>query len=188
MEGVGLQKWILDLTDTSLFNLLAHWGTKYAQLTAICDDSKPLKSNLSNYEAMIGRTKKEFQIINGNKLPITFNLSGPVNLADSRSHHGVQIADVVAATTVYVSQMNDVNDAFLERWQDYFYENVIYSHASVVPEVEHVELERNEVRLNDLLLRELFDRSKNKTPLLQDIEEFLQLVNHALRFVPAIQV
>ena len=41
LPGTGVGKWILDLTDTSLFSLLANWGTEYEVLTAVCDTYEP---------------------------------------------------------------------------------------------------------------------------------------------------
>ncbi|TDE18978.1 DUF3800 domain-containing protein [Vibrio owensii] len=183
LEGTGLDKWILDLTDTSLFNLLAYWGQHHQQLTAVCDDAKPLKEDMSIFDAMINRTDKRFQSIGGKTVPMTFNLSEPVNLVDSKIYHGVQIADVVSAVSVYVANEKK-NDPFYDKWVGTFFDQVIYGYASVVPEVEYVELERDSVKLNALLLEELASRSRDKLPLMEGIEEYIQMVNYALKFAP----
>jgi hypothetical protein len=150
----------------------------------MCDDAKPLKEDMSIFDAMVNRTDKKYQKLGGKEVPMTFNLSEPVNLVDSKIHHGVQVADVVSAVSVYVSDEKD-NDEFYDRWRDKFFDEVIYGYASVVPEVEHVELERHEVKLNALLLEELANRSRNNIALLDGIEDYIQFLNHALRFAPS---
>jgi len=60
LPGDGVGKWTLDLTDTALFSLLAYWGTEHEQLTAICDQSKPLQHDQQLYNAMINRTDQQF--------------------------------------------------------------------------------------------------------------------------------
>lgn len=93
-DGVG--KWILDLTNSALFTLLANWGLEFEQVTAICDHSKPLQHEQSLFNVMINRQDRQFSAAFGKEHPITFNLSGPIQFSDSKTTHGIQLADAVS--------------------------------------------------------------------------------------------
>lgn len=67
-------KWVLDLTNTALFSLLAEWGQKYDEITAYCDHSKPLSDDQEIFNVMVNREDKQFTHIAGIASPITFNL------------------------------------------------------------------------------------------------------------------
>ena len=56
----GVPNWILDLTTTSLFHLLAAWGEQYDELEVICDESKPIRGDIQVFDAMVGRTEKKY--------------------------------------------------------------------------------------------------------------------------------
>ena len=51
----GVPNWLLDLTTTSLYNLLVLWGEKYGPLEVTCDEAKPLAGDLPLFNAMVGR-------------------------------------------------------------------------------------------------------------------------------------
>ena len=80
LPGDGIGKWLLDLTDTALFTLLANWGKEHNQITAICDFSKPINHNQDLYNIMINREDRIFSSMSGEKHPITFNLAEPIQL------------------------------------------------------------------------------------------------------------
>lgn len=84
--GEGAGKWVLDLTNTALFGLLAQWGQEYDQLTAYCDQSKPLSEGQEIFNAMINREDKKFSHIAGIDSPITFNLKEPIKLVRKLPH------------------------------------------------------------------------------------------------------
>ena len=61
LNDSGVYKWILDLTDSALFTLLANWGLEFHQMTAICDNSKPLQHNQALFDVMINREEIAIQ-------------------------------------------------------------------------------------------------------------------------------
>jgi len=180
LPGAGVGKWILDLTDTSLFSLLANWGTKHEVLTAVCDSAKPLQHDQEIYNIMIGRCDRHFSSVAGERQPITFNLSGPIQLVDSKQVHGVQLADVVAAACIYA--INGGECAHADKWRSYLPEFAIY--GSIVPDMENIDLNRLEVQRNAVVLLELHSRATNGTPLLEGMAEYIDLVSHALVYNP----
>lgn len=176
--GKNAGKWVLDLTNTALFSLLAEWGQKYYQLTAYCDQSKPLSDDQKIFNAMINREDKKFTHVAGIASPITFNLREPLNLVDSKVVHGVQLADAIAAAFAYACD-NTNADEYAIKWRNLIDESVIF--GSVFHDYEHIDLSKLEVQRNAVLLHELVDRSKKGISLTEDIGEFLQYITIALR-------
>lgn len=170
LAGGETGKWVLDLTDSALFTLLANWGTQYEQLTAICDHSKPLLANQEMYNGMIGNTKKIFsRLVNEQEHPVTFNLSGPIEFADSRTTHGIQLADTIAAAAVYV--FSGKLDASTEHWRDIVARQAHY--GSVIPDMNEVKLENSRSRLNALVLHQLHDRATRGVDLIEGAKEMI---------------
>lgn len=179
--GEGSGKWVLDLTQTALFSLLAAWGQEYDQLTAYCDQSKPLSEDQNIFNVMINREDKHFSHIAGYKSPITFNLKEPLNLVDSKTIHGVQLSDAIAAAFAYACD-RDNQDEYAEKWRGMIEEHVIF--GSVFPDYEHLDLSRLEVQRNAILLQELVERSKHGYCLTENIAPFIQFITMALNESP----
>ncbi|MFF6012114.1 DUF3800 domain-containing protein [Rahnella sp. R3(2024)] len=183
LEGTGVDKWILDLTTTSLYNLLADWGTRYPVLTAICDSSKPLTSNLDAFDSMIGITEQKYQELRGIKFPINFNLNEKIIQSDSKSTYGIQIADVVAATSVYVLNNKKNNEKFHSKWLEHFESSIFYWQTCVVPSLEHIDATSLESVRNRYLLNEITNRSKKGESVLHNIEhEFMRITKTLLLY------
>lgn len=176
LPGDGVGKWILDLTDTALFSLLANWGLEHEQLTAICDDAKPLQHNQQLYNAMINREDKHFSHMGGEKHPITFNLSGPIQLVDSKAYHGVQLADAIAAASVYA--VSGASDKHANEWKEFIPEIAIY--GSLIPDYDHVDLNRYEVQRNAVVMLELHSRAIKKQSLLDGMPEYVHMISQEL--------
>ena len=181
LHGPGYKKWILDLTNTSLHGLLAHWGQKFHQIDAYCDSSKPIEENQELYNDMIGREDKLFTHISGKSHPLTFNLKREINFVDSKIVHGVQIADVVAAVTAYICEQGN-NEQYAVKWRDCLEEYVIY--GSVFPDFEHIDLNIPEVQLNALVMFELVERSRAKVNLTERMEYTIKQLSFARNMNP----
>jgi hypothetical protein len=179
--GTGAGKWVLDLTNTALFSLLAQWGQEFEQITAFCDESKPLSEDQSLFNVMINRTDKKYSSIGDEESPITFNLSGPLQLVSSLHHPGVQLADCVAAAFAHACNRAE-NDEYAIKWRDYIESTIIY--GSVFPDFEHVDLNRHAVQRNAVVLVELVDRSKRGADLLEGMAEYVSMISEALIFNP----
>lgn len=98
----AVANWTLDLSMTALHWLLASWGEEFEVLEVYCDESKPIRDAKEFFEAFIGREDKVYSLLDDQSSPsIVYNLSGPINLVDSKESHGVQIADVLSSSLTY---------------------------------------------------------------------------------------
>lgn len=181
LASSGAGKWILDLTHTALFNLLANWGQEFDVVTAVCDPSKPLQESQGLFNAMIGRTDRHFSDAFGEKQPITFNLAEPIQFLDSKVTYGIQIADAVAAASVYAFSSDDHQQT--KHWRQQLSEFAHY--ASIIPDVDCVDLTDLKVRRNAVLLMELHSRAANGLPLLDGFPAYVQVVTQSLVTSPA---
>ena len=181
LTGSGTGKWILDLTHTALFTLLANWGQEFDVVTAVCDPSKPLEQDQGLFNAMIGRTDRHFSTAFGEKQPITFNLAEPIQFLDSKVTHGIQIADALAAASVYAFSSNE--DHHTMRWREELAEFAHY--GSVIPDVDFVDLQDLKVRRNALVLMELHSRAADGKNLLDGFPTYLHMITQSLVASPA---
>ncbi len=170
LESSGLGKWTLDLTSTALFTLLANWGTEYGELCAICDQSKPLQDEHHLFSAMIGRENQIFSNAFGVSHPITFNLSEPIRLVDSRMVHGIQIADAVAAAAVHT--ISGAQNDHANRWRLIL--PSIAHYGSVLPEHDAIDPTSSRAHLNARLLLELHSRATNGRNLVDGMQQFIE--------------
>ncbi len=176
LGNAGVGKWILDLTDTALFTLLANWGTEHDEITAVCDSSKPLQQNQEIFTTMIGRKDRVFSDAFGESHPITFNLSGPIQFSDSKKSHGIQIADAVAAAAVYV--FSGANDDQAKRWREIIAR--VGKYGSIIPDLDEVKLSDRRVQRNAVLLLELHSRAKAGKSLIDGMSEYVDLISRRL--------
>ncbi|KJV50065.1 hypothetical protein VH86_02575 [Pantoea sp. BL1] len=174
-------KWALDLTNTALFSLLAAWGQEYIQLTAYCDQSKPLSEDQSIFEAMINREDRLTSNFSGVNSPITFNLKEPLHLVDSKVVHGIQLADAIAAAFAYLLD-KDNQDEYAIKWRDMIEESVIF--GSVFNEYDYLDLSKLEVQRNAILLQELVERSREGISLTENIGSYIQWLTIELKKSP----
>jgi hypothetical protein len=127
--GEGAGKWILDITTTCLFSSLGKWGKEIDILDVYCDSSKPLNANQEIFNSMVGRTEKKSQIHEQMNLeqPLTFNLKQPVQMVDSKSFYGIQLADAIAGSFNYAyKNIKDEKNQFAQKWVNKFFEMKIF--------------------------------------------------------------
>lgn len=176
LDSTGVGKWVLDLTSSALFSLLASWGETYSVITGICDQSKPLQHDTSLFDAMIGRTDKSYIEAFGKREPMTFNLSGPIQFRDSKIVHGIQIADAVAAAAIYVFSGPD--DEHSRRWRKIIATRGHY--GSIIPDMDEVKLKDRRVQRNAVLLMELHARAKGGLSLTEGMPEYIRFITSRL--------
>lgn len=177
LGDTGTGKWILDLTNTALYTLLANWGTEHDELTAICDPSKPLQQGENSlFQTMIGRKDRLYSEMFGERHPITFNLSGPIQFADSKLTHGIQLADAIAAASVYV--FSGADDDHCVKWKPAIAKHGHY--GSIIPDFDHVDLNELSVKRNAALLIELHNRATKNISLTEGMGEYIQFISRAL--------
>lgn len=158
-----LLKWLLDLTETSLFRTLCYWGEKYDQLDVYCDSSKPLKENPDVFNVMINRKDRADISFMGRTIPMTFNLKEQIKVVDSRDYPGIQIADCVSAAAWY--SVGKTDNEYSEKWQNYFTPPVL-SDCCVFPEDKYLKLDNEDCFINTFIFNELIKRSQNGDSLL----------------------
>lgn len=180
LEGTGIDKWVLDLTSTSLYNLLCDVSSKFGSVRAICDSSKPLFTHQDTFNKMIGNEKIIYETFNKKKIPITFNLAEPIVLSDSKITHGIQIADVIASASVYVLNDKKSKEKYYSKWLKLFEEEVYYWQCCVVPTPENLDPENSNSHLNRYILQEITERSRNSVSVLNDIEKDIIRISRVL--------
>lgn len=176
LQDTGVGKWVLDLTHSALFSILAEWGQEFYQLNVFCDVAKPLQQYQGLLNVMIDQKDKLFMQLSGEQHPISFNLSSSIELVDSKNYPGIQIADVAAAACAFC--YNKPFDKNAAEFKEYLPK--IISPYSVIPELEDLNLDTLNAQRNFLLLEELVARSLNKEPLLEGIQEFIINATHYL--------
>ena len=182
LEGTMTGKWILDLTNTSLFSLLGEWGEDYEELIAYCDKSKPLDDDQTIFNAMIGRKDKHYTEHGGFRAPITFNLKEPLNLADSKDCHGIQIADAIAGAFAYAFDDNKDEDKYKLKWQKMGEKHL--SQTNLFPDISYLDIANPEVQLNTILLIELLDRSQKGKNLTENMGFYINFIKNQLKLTP----
>ncbi|WP_329906061.1 DUF3800 domain-containing protein [Serratia quinivorans] len=180
LEGTGIDKWLLDLTSTSLHNLLCDISSKFGSVRAICDSSKPLITHQDTFNEMIGKEKIVYETFNKKKIPITFNLAEPIVLSDSKITHGIQIADVIAAASVYVLNNKKNEEKYYRKWLKLFEDEIYYWQCCVVPTPENLDPQNSNSQLNRYILQEITERSRNSISVLNDIEKDIIRISRAL--------
>jgi hypothetical protein len=168
LDGTPTGKWILDLTSSSLFSILAHWGDQHHQLDVFCDDSKPLQTN-DIFDAMINRTDRAYIRFGEKERLLTFNLARSPQLVRSEDHFGVQIADVLSSALRHSLEHRD--DAEAQAWLKDLMPSL--SGESVWPDPKTLDLDTPEAFANGVVLRELIDRSLQREDLFDGIPELI---------------
>ncbi len=165
--------WELDLSVPSVNYLLAAWSEKRGALEVHCDRSKPIQSDLlsdfSVFNQMVGRNDKFYFPVGQSGSPSAiYNLAGPIQLEDSRSCQGIQIADVIASSVAYA--LNNPDDGSSQEWLELAEEMIA---VAVGPEFKHIDLSREGPAINSVVLRELHERSIRGEDLLDGLGEFI---------------
>ncbi len=161
----AVANWTLDLSMTALYWLLASWGEKFEVLEVYCDESKPIRDAKDFFEAFIGREDKVYNLLDNQSSPsIVYNLSGPINLVDSKESHGVQIADVVSSSLAYA--LKNPNKDIAKEWLQ------LTEGMTITPlEPDLNNQERNFV--NAMVLRELVNQSVRGEDLFKNMNELI---------------
>lgn len=166
-EGEATKNWVLELSITGLFSLLATWGEEIQSMEVYCDDSQPIVTQADFLDVMVKRDDRVYYHIGGRKQPLTFNLSQPIQVVNSKNYPGVQIADVVASAIAFVYK--NPEDSFSGHCSE-ICDNVLHTN-SIFPELEFADLMKPEGFINAQVLHMLMDRTLKGQDLLDGIEE-----------------
>jgi hypothetical protein len=181
LRGSDIGKWILDLSDASLHTLLSHWAESYSQLDVYCDHSKPLEEVLGIFDMMVGREDRTYFEFGGKKRLLTYNLKDKIKLVDSKTYHGVQLADVAAAAFAYI--FHKPGEECSRKWRKKYFLECVHE-DSILPDFELVDLSKPDVVRNALLLEELCSRSNEGRSLTEGIGEYIAYITHRIRYDP----
>jgi hypothetical protein len=177
----SVPNWILDLTTTSLFGLLADWGQKARQLEVTCDESRPVKGDMLVFDCMVDRKDSVYVRFQNKKRPLTFNLKSPLQMADSKTIPGLQIADVVASATAYTwraAYRRNLTDE-CRQWAEMLKGH--FSDDNIWPDLSYADLATPKCFANMMILHELVDRSVKKEDLYEGLPAIFRA---ALQFHP----
>lgn len=182
LSGCVTGKWILDLTLTSLGTLLTGWGQKFQELDVFCDQSKPLQEQPNFFNAMIGNSNHIFGEVLGENNSLGFNLRNPINFVDSKIYFGIQIADIFAGASTFIAKqsLNSNSNEIPSDWIDNV-DNSLGNYC-IYPEIEYLDLNKKSTKLNSILFNEIIERTVNRLPILEGIENFIKDVDVLLQY------
>ncbi len=169
-------KWVLDLSASAVFSHLAEWGERHALLEVTCDDSKPLRAISGFMDVMINRPEQRVFEGFGKRRPLTWTMSGSINFASSDTHNGVQLADLVAGVTRVIPLVGE--NLELSRLAE-----LVFPHLHedcIMPDFEHIDLGRDEVAVNWLVLEELASRADRGDDALEGMEAIFHFAHQTL--------
>lgn len=154
LEG-GVGKWVLDLTSTAVFSLLAAWSERHPVIEVVCDDSKPLRAIHDTFDAMIDRNDNPVVHMFGKSRPITWNMSGKLQFASSASHAGVQLADLIAgvAGTIPLDDENEEVRGLGRSVGGHLHEDCI------LPDYDMIDIDNDRALVNWIALEQLAERA-----------------------------
>lgn len=168
-------KWILDLALSSLWSHLNHWGAQGVPLKVKCDQSKPLEfmsDTLKGDEHDPGI--KRAQEIIGHPGNLGWTLSEPIAFVDSQLHPAIQIADMIAGTTVLIFS-NDFSENFkpiADKIMPMMLED------SILPNPDVLDLRQQRTAVNWLMLYDLAERAKKGDDPYINLEEMYDIAEN----------
>lgn len=149
-------RWTLDLSASSLWSHLNHWGRTGKLLSVRCDASKPLKAIAGEFtgdenDPVIRRARMK-----RNPEPLGWKLLEPVAFVDSRNHPSIQLADVIAGTTVALFSNDPLPGC------EAIAENISrHGHPhSIVPDMDVIDLANRSTAVNALIAYDLAKRAE----------------------------
>jgi hypothetical protein len=150
-------RWTLDLSSSSLWSHLNHWGAKGKLLSVRCDASKPLQANIKNFtgdesDPGIRRAREG----HNSAERFGWRLLGPIAFVDSRDHPAIQLADVIAGTMVAIV----ANDFPPEsRTVEEMITRHLHPH-SIMPDMEVIDPSNRSAAVNALIVYDLAKRAE----------------------------
>lgn len=149
-------RWTLDLSASGLWSHLNYWGQKNEPLTVICDDSKPLRAIERDLDG-VGRgiaVERAKAFLGAQNLGWDF--AEPLQFVDSRAHPSVQIADILASTSVYIYSRG-LPEGMEETGRKL---EAGMLRDSIFPDYDRVDLKNDAVKLNYAVLYELAETAE----------------------------
>ncbi|WP_206777820.1 DUF3800 domain-containing protein [Leisingera methylohalidivorans] len=163
--------WTLDLSASGLWSHLNYWGRQKMPLTVICDDSKPLRAIERDLDD-VGRNAaiERARVLLGAQ-GLGWDFAKPLEFVDSRAHPSVQIADILASTTVFVYSSGLPKG--LEATGEIMDRGMLQD--SIFPDYDLVKLESDNAKIDYAVLYELAATAEGRGTGVS-IEEYYQIV------------
>jgi hypothetical protein len=160
-------RWTLDLSTSALWSHLNHWGAKGKLLSVRCDESKPLEANIKNFTG--NENDPGIRRARANHKPERFGwrLLEPIAFVDSRNHPAIQLADVIAGTTVAI-----VSNDFPPESRTVG--EMIMRHAhphSLLPDMDLIDPSNRSAAVNALIAYGLAERAERRGDPYERLEE-----------------
>lgn len=150
-KSIPVNKWLLDLSLTSLNSSLVFWGEKYPVLKVMCDDSHPLSEN-EDVIRLLGLAAQGALLLNPN-LP-KFEVE-EISFGKSHEHASLQLADIFASSTNYALNKGDVF------WKDLIAEfSGNFSNYNLSPDAQYVDFNSEQTYRNAAVLLRLIEESE----------------------------
>ena len=169
-------KWILDLTVSAVFSHLVAWGQRHKVIEVVCDDSKPLQALGNTFDVMIDRKIIPAHSLLGRQQVLGWNMSKAVAFASSRTHSGIQIADLIAGVTAAIASMEDRPEIgeFSPRIEPHLHDE------SIMPDFSVLDLQGDEAPVNWVILEELANRADGGHDPLKGMDHYYRFVKATL--------
>lgn len=169
-------RWTLDLSASAIWSHLNHWGQNGSPLRVNCDTSKPIQSIINNFtgdgnDPAINRMRRM-----NVEQRLGYSLEREVEFVDSRSHPAVQLADLVASTTVSIVSRGMPYG--FEATSDSIDRHALKNH-SVMPDSEVVDLDQRAPMVNYVVMYGLAKRAEVKADPYAGVEELYRLAETA---------
>ncbi|MGK8803650.1 DUF3800 domain-containing protein [Acinetobacter seifertii] len=185
--GNGSGKWLLDITTTCLFSSLGKWGQEIDILDVYCDSSKPLNANQEVFNVMVERTEKKSQILEqmNREQPLTFHIKQPIQLVDSKSFYGIQLADAIAGSFNYAyKNFKDKENQFAQKWMNKIFRDESTLVTFLGGDYEYANVEKASVMLNWLILNHMVQKCDEGLPILDNISNEILYLRHQILLNP----
>lgn len=185
--GNGSGKWLLDITTTCLFSSLGKWGQEIDILDVYCDSSRPLNANQEVFNVMVERTEKKSQILEQMNLeqPLTFHIKQPIQLVDSKSFYGIQLADAIAGSFNYAyKNFKDKENQFAQKWMNKIFRDESALVTFLGGDYEYANVEKASVMLNWLILNHMVKKCDEGLPILDNISNEILYLRHQILLNP----
>ena len=172
----AVAKWVLDLSVAAVATHLRTWGARHPIIEVVCDDSKPLLAYSEFFDVMINRPDESYFTFGGNSTRLTWNMAKPIAFANSKSHAGVQIADIVAGTAAAVGARGA--EAELQTLAALLAPHM--SEQSILPDLQYADPSSEVALVNRIVLEELAHRADTGKDPLEGMPEFYAIVKNQL--------
>lgn len=159
-------RWTLDLSASGLWSHLNYWSRNGKLLSVHCDTSKPLEAIAAQFtgdddDPGIRRARAKH-----NPEPLGWKLLEPVAFVDSRDHPAIQLADVIAGTTValFANNLPQGCDEIVESISRHGHEH------SILPDMDVINPANRSAAVNALILYDLAKRAERHGDPYENLE------------------